>query len=127
MQFNAILSWSWRWGIVGTGGIAEDVVSMMDTLPGTEIVAIGARKEVEDAKKFGEKHGAKLVASTIQTLEILNRSSPPARARRWRMSRNLARGMVSALRKEKLNWDRETHLKQPVAIVARKRRTQGHE
>ena len=42
---------------MGTGGIAEDVVSMMDCLPGTEIVAIGARKEVEDAREFADKHG----------------------------------------------------------------------
>lgn len=51
--------WVCRWGIVGTGLIAEDVVGMMDCLPGTQIVAVSAFKEEEKAKKFAEQHGEK--------------------------------------------------------------------
>merc|ERR1711939_631908 len=57
-----------KWGIVGTGLITEDVVGMMDCLPGTKIVAVSAFKEEEKAKKFAEQHGG---CNTYGTLEDL--------------------------------------------------------
>ena len=36
---------------------------MMDMLPGTEIVAVGARKEKKDDEDFGRKHGGRSALS----------------------------------------------------------------
>jgi predicted dehydrogenase len=45
-----------RWGIVGTGGIANGMAGMMKRAANTELVAIASRK-IETAKEFASKHG----------------------------------------------------------------------
>ena len=48
-----------RWGIAGTGLIAEDMTSVASMLPGVVLQAVAARKSVDKAKAFVEKHGAR--------------------------------------------------------------------
>lgn len=45
-----------RWGIVGTGSIANHTASMMKLAARTELVAVASRK-VETARQFADKHG----------------------------------------------------------------------
>ena len=45
-----------RWGIVGTGGIANHMVSMIKLAARTELAAVASRK-IETAKQFANKHG----------------------------------------------------------------------
>ena len=47
-----------RWGVAGTGLIAEDMISVASMLPGVILQGIGARKSEDKAKAFAEKHGA---------------------------------------------------------------------
>src|SRR5262245_23501445 len=45
-----------RWGIVGTGSIANGMASMMKVAANTELVAVASRK-IETAREFANKHG----------------------------------------------------------------------
>ena len=45
-----------RWGIVGTGGIANHMASMIKLAAGAELAAVASRK-IETAKQFATKHG----------------------------------------------------------------------
>jgi predicted dehydrogenase len=45
-----------RWGIVGTGGIANHMASMIKLAAGAELAAVASRK-IETAKQFANKHG----------------------------------------------------------------------
>jgi predicted dehydrogenase len=45
-----------RWGIVGTGGIANHMASMIKLATGAELAAVASRK-IETAKQFANKHG----------------------------------------------------------------------
>jgi predicted dehydrogenase len=45
-----------RWGIVGTGGIANHMASMMKLAARAELAAVASRK-IETAKQFANKHG----------------------------------------------------------------------
>ena len=45
-----------RWGIVGTGSIANGMASVMKTAARTELVAVASRK-IETAREFANKHG----------------------------------------------------------------------
>ncbi len=45
-----------RWGIVGTGSIANGMASMMKVAARTELVAVASRK-LETAREFANKHG----------------------------------------------------------------------
>jgi predicted dehydrogenase len=45
-----------RWGIVGTGGIANHMASMMKRAARTELAAVASRK-IETAREFANKHG----------------------------------------------------------------------
>jgi predicted dehydrogenase len=45
-----------RWGIVGTGGIANHMASMIKLAARSELVAVASRK-IETAKQFANKHG----------------------------------------------------------------------
>lgn len=45
-----------RWGIVGTGGIANGMAGMMKAAANTELVAVASRK-LETAREFAKKHG----------------------------------------------------------------------
>jgi predicted dehydrogenase len=45
-----------RWGIVGTGSIANGMASMMKIAANTELVAVASRK-IETAREFANKHG----------------------------------------------------------------------
>jgi predicted dehydrogenase len=45
-----------RWGIVGTGGIANHMASMMKLAAGAELAAVASRK-IETARRFASKHG----------------------------------------------------------------------
>ena len=43
-----------KWGILGTGTIATDMIQILKQLPNTKVVAVGSRT-VESATKFGSK------------------------------------------------------------------------
>jgi len=45
-----------RWGIVGTGSIANHMASIIKRAAGTELAAVASRK-IETAKQFANKHG----------------------------------------------------------------------
>src|SRR5689334_8219701 len=45
-----------RWGIVGTGSIANGMASVMKVAERTELVAVASRK-IETAREFANKHG----------------------------------------------------------------------
>jgi predicted dehydrogenase len=45
-----------RWGIVGTGGIANHMASMIKLAANAELAAVASRK-IETAKEFASKHG----------------------------------------------------------------------
>ncbi len=45
-----------RWGIVGTGGIANGMAGIMKRAANTELAAVASRK-IETAKEFASKHG----------------------------------------------------------------------
>ena len=45
-----------RWGIVGTGSIANGMASVMKVAARTELVAVASRK-IETAREFASKHG----------------------------------------------------------------------
>ncbi|MBC8026840.1 MAG: Gfo/Idh/MocA family oxidoreductase [Steroidobacteraceae bacterium] len=45
-----------RWGIVGTGGIANHMASMIKLAAGAELAAVASRK-LDTAKQFANKHG----------------------------------------------------------------------
>ena len=69
-----------RWGIAGTGAIANDVVSVLALLPGVQLQAIGARKDKEKAKQFAARHGAiaSSIALHISTLKRATQSWRPS-------------------------------------------------
>ena len=50
-----------RWGVAGTGLIAEDMMSVASMIPGVVIQAVGARKDEDKANAFAQKHGASLL------------------------------------------------------------------
>jgi len=45
-----------RWGIVGTGWVANNFAEATKLLPEAELAAVGSRSR-ESAEAFGEKHG----------------------------------------------------------------------
>jgi predicted dehydrogenase len=61
-----------RWGIAGTGLIAEDMTSVASMLPGVVLQAVAARKSVDKAKAFADKHGARAFAGTKRLLKALS-------------------------------------------------------
>ncbi|HEX8630320.1 MAG TPA: Gfo/Idh/MocA family oxidoreductase, partial [Catenuloplanes sp.] len=46
-----------RWGILGTGGIANKFAADLRLLPDAELAAVGSRS-AENAKGFAERYGA---------------------------------------------------------------------
>ncbi|MBA2768760.1 MAG: Gfo/Idh/MocA family oxidoreductase [Sporichthyaceae bacterium] len=56
-----------RWGVLGTGGIAGAFVRDLSLLPDTAIVAVGSRRQ-ETADEFARAHGIPRALSTYQSL-----------------------------------------------------------
>ena len=46
-----------RWGIVGTGSIANSMAEVINTVSSAKLVAVSSRR-MESARKFAAKHGA---------------------------------------------------------------------
>jgi predicted dehydrogenase len=72
-----------RWGIVGTGGIANSMASMIKLAAGAELAAVASRK-IETAKQFASKHGipgafgswpAMLASNTVDAIYVATPTS----------------------------------------------------
>uniref|UniRef100_A0A6U4L2C4 D-xylose 1-dehydrogenase (NADP(+), D-xylono-1,5-lactone-forming) n=1 Tax=Phaeomonas parva TaxID=124430 RepID=A0A6U4L2C4_9STRA len=56
-----------RWGIMGTGQIASDMVQILKQLPGTEVAAVGSRSQA-GADRFGDRWGITTRHSSYEAL-----------------------------------------------------------
>uniref|UniRef100_A0A7S2HBY4 D-xylose 1-dehydrogenase (NADP(+), D-xylono-1,5-lactone-forming) n=2 Tax=Octactis speculum TaxID=3111310 RepID=A0A7S2HBY4_9STRA len=61
-----------RWGILGTGTIASDFTTVLNSLPNTEVVAVGSRSQ-EGADRFGDKFGITVRHASYEALAADNR------------------------------------------------------
>ena len=53
-----------KWGMTGTGQIAEDVMEVLHMIPGAEVFAVAARDSQEKADEFCKTHGKCLCKTT---------------------------------------------------------------